>query len=317
MGADFSAVRVHTGAPADRAADAVSANAFALGRHVVFARNAYRPGEPAGRRLLAHELAHVADAPTSHVLRRDNGPTSAPDKKKDEADPVGDGLKLAAEKALKKKEVKEKIIKPIEDRAKQTYEKLPAAEKAAVVSFGAVTYGLALGPMLGTKRGRKHLSGVNFIAPLNLIPNWPLSSFKYTLPESAGKPLKFELKFDGSDLLKIGRDDATFATSLSMDAKWSVLPSGAWRLDGLTGTFGLMPGLKLSGGLKTGSFVSGPDIITGPGGSQVQSVKSIPAAPGSGDPLKGVPNVGGFVTVDLTKLSIIPKKVRSVLSGDF
>ncbi len=316
MGVDFAAVRIHADARADRAARAVDANAFALGRHLVFARDAYRPAEPAGRRLLAHELAHVAHAPTSHVIRRDNGAAGQPKEKKDKASPVADGLKVAAEKAAKKKEVKDKIIKPIEEAAKQTFKKMPAGEQAALISFGAASYGLTIGPLLGTERGRKHLSGINFIAPLNLIPYWPLSSFKYTLPESGDKPLKFELKFDGSDLLKIGRDDPTFATSLSMDAKWSVLPSGAWKLDGLTATFGLMPGLTLSGGLKKGSFVSGPDIITGAGGSQVQSVKSIPAAPG-GDPLKGASNVGGFVTVDLTKLPIIPKKVRRILGGEF
>ena len=317
MGADFSAVRIHADEQADQAARAVHANAFALGRHLVFARDAFCPGDIAARRLLAHELAHVAHAPASDVLRRDNGSAGGPEEKKDEASPVADGLKLAAEKAAEKKEVKDKVIKPIEDKAKQVFEKMPAKDKAALISFGAASYGLAIGPLLGTEEGRKHLSGVNFIAPLNLIPYWPLSSFKYNLPESGDKPLKFELTFDGSDLLKIGRKDPTFATSLSMDAKWSVLPSGDWKLDGLTATFGLMPGLKLSGGLKTGSFVSGPQSISDASGNQVQSVTSIPAAPGSGDPLKDMPNMGGFVTVDLTQLPIIPKKVRRILGGEF
>jgi hypothetical protein len=317
MGADFSTVRIHADHRAERAARAVNANAFALGRHLVFRRDASLEAGPAARRLLAHELAHVAQEPGSRVLRRDNGTTNKPDEKKDEASPIADGLKLAAEKAAKKKDVKDKIIKPIEDKAKQTFEKMPADEKAALISFGAASYGLTIGPMLGTEKGRKHLSGVNFIAPLNLIPYWPLSSFKYNLPESDTKPLKFELTFDGTDLLKIGRKDPTFATSLSMEAKWSVLPSGDWKLDGLTATFGLIPGLKLSGGFKKGSFISGPDIISDAGGRQIQSVKSIPAAPGSESPLKGVPNVGGFVTVDLTKLSIIPEKVRKVLGGQF
>lgn len=68
MGADLSAVRVHTGEAADRAARSVGARAFALGRHVVFARGSYRPQTAEGRRLLAHELAHVAQG--GAVLRR-------------------------------------------------------------------------------------------------------------------------------------------------------------------------------------------------------------------------------------------------------
>lgn len=52
-------VRVHTGDAAARAADAVHAEAFTVGRDVVFGRNAWQPGSNDGRQLLAHELAHV------------------------------------------------------------------------------------------------------------------------------------------------------------------------------------------------------------------------------------------------------------------
>src|SRR5690242_643497 len=57
---DFSRVRVHTGAAADDAARELGAVAFALGRDVVFAAGRYAPETAAGRRLLAHELVHVA-----------------------------------------------------------------------------------------------------------------------------------------------------------------------------------------------------------------------------------------------------------------
>jgi len=62
MATDFSSVRVHADAAADQAARSVGARAFALGAHLVFARGEYRPGSAEGRRLLAHELAHVAQA---------------------------------------------------------------------------------------------------------------------------------------------------------------------------------------------------------------------------------------------------------------
>lgn len=58
-GVDFGAVRVHTDASADAAARSVNALAFTLGRDVVFRSDRYAPHSEHGRRLLAHELAHV------------------------------------------------------------------------------------------------------------------------------------------------------------------------------------------------------------------------------------------------------------------
>jgi hypothetical protein len=59
LGADLSAVRLHTDANAGRAARAEGAAAFAFGSDVVFAPGRYAPETSAGKRLLAHELAHV------------------------------------------------------------------------------------------------------------------------------------------------------------------------------------------------------------------------------------------------------------------
>lgn len=59
FGRDLGGVRVHTGADAAAAARAVGARAFALGTDVVLGAGAYAPGGAQGRRLLAHELAHV------------------------------------------------------------------------------------------------------------------------------------------------------------------------------------------------------------------------------------------------------------------
>ena len=52
---DFSAIRVHEGPTATR----LEARAFACGDQLHFTPGRYRPAEPAGLRLLAHELAHV------------------------------------------------------------------------------------------------------------------------------------------------------------------------------------------------------------------------------------------------------------------
>ncbi len=56
---DFSNVRVHHDADADRGASAVQARAYTVGRHIVFASGEYAPGTHDGKRLLAHELTHV------------------------------------------------------------------------------------------------------------------------------------------------------------------------------------------------------------------------------------------------------------------
>ncbi len=60
FGCDFGGVRVHTDDRAAQSADAVQARAYTVGNHVVFARGQFSPGSNAGRRLLAHEFAHVA-----------------------------------------------------------------------------------------------------------------------------------------------------------------------------------------------------------------------------------------------------------------
>ena len=76
FGQDFSGVRVHTDNEAALSARAVGARAYAVGRHVVFARDRFDPATSAGRQLLAHELAHVVqqDRLPIPVLQRDVDP---------------------------------------------------------------------------------------------------------------------------------------------------------------------------------------------------------------------------------------------------
>jgi Domain of unknown function (DUF4157) len=59
FGHDFSGVRLHTDTRAAGLAEALNARAFTCRRDVVFAHGQYPPGVEAGRKLLAHELAHV------------------------------------------------------------------------------------------------------------------------------------------------------------------------------------------------------------------------------------------------------------------
>jgi len=82
LGADLSAVQLHTDPEADSLARSVDAVAFTTGSDIFFRANAYNPASPSGLHVLAHEAAHtvqqssgaVAGAPASGGIR-----LSAPD----------------------------------------------------------------------------------------------------------------------------------------------------------------------------------------------------------------------------------------------
>ena len=74
FGRDFGDVRIHTDAYAARSAQAVHSLAYTAGNDVVFAPGQYSPQSSAGKKLLAHELAHVVQQASSsapiHVSRQ-------------------------------------------------------------------------------------------------------------------------------------------------------------------------------------------------------------------------------------------------------
>ena len=72
FGHDFSQVRVHTDAKAANSARVINASAYTVGDDIVFADSRYNPATPAGRHLLAHELAHTIQqegASTNNAVR--------------------------------------------------------------------------------------------------------------------------------------------------------------------------------------------------------------------------------------------------------
>jgi hypothetical protein len=68
---DFSDVRIHTGEQAAGLAETVNAKAFTRGNDIVFAKGEHQPGTGDGRKLLAHELAHVVQQ-TGRMQRKEN-----------------------------------------------------------------------------------------------------------------------------------------------------------------------------------------------------------------------------------------------------
>lgn len=83
---DFSRVRVHSDASADRSTRAVNAHAYTTGSDIVFGASRFAPATHDGRLLLAHELTHVVQqsgADTTHLQRQ------SPDNTDDSASATG------------------------------------------------------------------------------------------------------------------------------------------------------------------------------------------------------------------------------------
>ena len=76
FGRDFGDVRIHDNAAASESTHAVGARAYTVGPNIAFRDGEYRPAAASGRRLLAHELAHVVQqshAPPSAMLHDAGG----------------------------------------------------------------------------------------------------------------------------------------------------------------------------------------------------------------------------------------------------
>lgn len=67
LGADLSGVRVHGGEEASESAAAIGAHAYTVGNDVVLQKGVHAPHTDAGRRVLAHELAHVVQQRTDRL----------------------------------------------------------------------------------------------------------------------------------------------------------------------------------------------------------------------------------------------------------
>jgi hypothetical protein len=59
FGFDFNDVRVHSGAQAADSARDLNAQAYTVGKNIVFGSGQYAPEEQSGKKLIAHELTHV------------------------------------------------------------------------------------------------------------------------------------------------------------------------------------------------------------------------------------------------------------------
>lgn len=75
FGYNFSKVRIHADYEAARSAHAIQAHAYTLGRDILFGAGEYAPATSEGRRLIAHELAHVVQQEGGFASGRASGMT--------------------------------------------------------------------------------------------------------------------------------------------------------------------------------------------------------------------------------------------------
>lgn len=73
LGHSFADVRVHTDRAADLSVRGLGTSAYTVGRDIAFAEGTYAPHDSRGRRLLAHELAHVVQQTAAPASGRSYG----------------------------------------------------------------------------------------------------------------------------------------------------------------------------------------------------------------------------------------------------
>ena len=93
FGHNFSKVRVHTNPKAAESARSVHAQAYTVGRQMVFGEGRYAPATSEGRCLLAHELVHtIQQQNLAHSLVSPLRVSDPSDSEEKEADRLATGL---------------------------------------------------------------------------------------------------------------------------------------------------------------------------------------------------------------------------------
>ena len=320
LASDLGGVRVHSDARAGESARAVGARAFAVGQDLVFGAGEYAPATPAGRRLLAHELAHTSqqsgNGPLSGaplMVQRDGPDVPLKEAKKEDAvDPIVGGVKTAAAKFADDPKLKQAAIDTATALAGPIWSGATTADKAAIVAGGAAIVGTGTGALLGNPIGRKDLSGLPIGAPLSLVPYAIFSGFSYDLPKTKLDPLLLHLSFKGDDLLdlvrtKVGRLPKM---TLSFDMTLSVAPGGRVTMPFGLAKFSPLPGVSLAGGYGVASDL--PTLVSPPAGGPLAPYKAFPT------PALAAPPAGAavFVSVGFTKIDAL-KPILAPLVGDF
>jgi len=99
FGYDFSGVTVHTDPMAAASAQAIHANAYAVGQDIVFGEGKYSPGSSEGKQLIAHELTHVVQQPEVASTSEEFNVTNPWDQSEQDAEQVAARIVAATDTA--------------------------------------------------------------------------------------------------------------------------------------------------------------------------------------------------------------------------
>lgn len=160
FGFDFSSVRVHTDPAAAGATRALQARAFTAGRDIVFAAGEYAPGAHEGRRLLAHELAHVVqqhDRPARGLYMRQ--PAQPPVHQATVAE-AAEFLEEMAAFLERQREFALTIMRPLRHPAGGHVAEPMAAEIAAAAEMAQETVAVSAAPQAHRVLNQERLRGM-------------------------------------------------------------------------------------------------------------------------------------------------------------
>ncbi|MFD6176230.1 MULTISPECIES: eCIS core domain-containing protein [unclassified Isoptericola] len=190
FGHDFSAVRVLGDDRAASSAAALDAHAWTHGDTIRFARGAYAPGTAEGRRLIAHELAHVVQQRTGSPL--DDAAAEA-EARRAETRPgalhAGTGrrrprVQRSPVRAIRTPETDDLVQHLVDERDPATLEQRLAEAKAGkrpVLTFPVRTTRFGAAPLTARRSGED----VHVKIPVHVFSNQDFRAQTRTLPVSA------------------------------------------------------------------------------------------------------------------------------------
>jgi len=115
FGYDFSKVKIHTDAEANRSAQSINAQAYTSANNIVFNQNQFSPNSDNGKKLLAHELTHVVQ---QGAYSKDSAAKNSVQRKPQQMDTIRDRLtRSGTDWAVTDENVKDvlKILNPMKD----------------------------------------------------------------------------------------------------------------------------------------------------------------------------------------------------------
>lgn len=129
LGADLSAVKVHTGGDSEKASEDLNAKAFTVGDDVHFGSGQFDPSSKEGEKLLAHELTHVVQGQKGGVQRKEES---------DDAEgPDGEAMEVSEPDEPAEKEADEVSEKVVEGDNANDEKEAPSEAAASTVHRSA------------------------------------------------------------------------------------------------------------------------------------------------------------------------------------